>query len=129
MAEYKQLKFYYGTELAERLGLLIMENHAAFDVDSFVKCIDETVDDLELKARERAFADILHEMLELSYSEKIDVFLKILGPENPETKNMFNTYYYITPFTTYVGLYGLRTLRKREDQEALALIAHAKRDK
>ena len=49
MAEFKQLKFYYGKELAELLAGKIKPIYSKFDSKSFIKTVSKEVKDLELK--------------------------------------------------------------------------------
>ncbi len=107
MAEFKQLKFYYGKELAELLAEKIKPAYSKFDSKSFIKTVSKEVKDLELKARVEVITDALKEHLPKSYKSAVKILLKILGPENENETGMFKEYYWLMPVALFVEKYGL----------------------
>jgi len=107
MAEFKQLKFYYGKELAELLSDKIKPAYSKFDSKSFIKKISKEVKNLELKARVEVITDALKEHLPKNYKSAVKILLKILGPENKNETGMFKEYYWLMPVALFVEKYGL----------------------
>jgi len=105
MAEFKQLKYYYGKELAELLADKIKPIYSKFDSKSFIKTVSKEVKDLELKARVEVITDALREFLPKNYTVKI--LLKILGPENENETGMFKEYYWLMPVAFFIEKFGL----------------------
>ena len=109
MAAHRQLKYYFGRELAERLAVKIHPFYKAFDRAVFVDEVGTAVDPLELKQRVAAIADALHRQLPDRYTEAIEVLFQILGPENPKETGMFTEWYWVMPLAFYVEKYGTDT--------------------
>jgi len=107
MAEYKQLKFYFGKELAELLADKLTHVYQEFDKKDFVKSVSKGVKDLELKARVEVITDALAKYLPKKYKTAVNILLKILGPENENETGMFREYYWLMPVAYYVEKYGL----------------------
>ena len=107
MTEFKQLKFYYGKELAELLAVKIKPVFSKFDSKIFIKTVSKEVKDLELKARVEVITDTLREHLPKNYKSAVNVLLKILGPENENETGMFKEYYWLMPVALFVEKYGL----------------------
>jgi len=107
MAEFKQLKFYYGKELAELLADKIKPVYSKFDSKSFIKTVSKEVKDLELKARVEVITDALREHLPKNYKSAAKILLKILGPENENETGMFKEYYWLMPVAFFVEKFGL----------------------
>ena len=107
MAEFKQLKLYYGKELAGLLAGKINPVYSKFDSKSFIKTVSKEVKDLELKARVEVITDTLREHLPKNYKSAVNVLLKILGPENENETGMFKEYYWLMPVALFVEKYGL----------------------
>ncbi len=80
MPEFKQLKYYYGKELAKLLEVKIKPVYSKFDSKSFIKTVSKEVKDLELKARVEVITDALREFLPKNYKSAAKILLKILGP-------------------------------------------------
>ncbi len=104
---YKKLKYWFDKELARLLASKIVEVESGFDSPAFIRDVDTSVQDLELKARVATISDKLHEYLGDSYSENLKVLVEILGPENPAETGMFTEYYWVMPIAYYVEKYGL----------------------
>ena len=107
MAEFKQLKYYYGKELAELLAEKINPVYPKFNKKGFVNTISRSVKDLELKARVEVITDALREYLPKKYEYAVNIFLKILGPENSNETGMFKEYYWLMPVALFVEKYGI----------------------
>ncbi len=107
MAEFKQLKDYYGKELAELLADKIKPVYSKFDSKSFIKTVSKEVKDLELKARVEVITDALREHLPKNYKSAAKILLKILGPENENETGMFKEYYWLMPVAFFVEKFGL----------------------
>ena len=107
MAEFKQLKYYYGKELAELLAEKINPVYPKFNKKGFVNTISRGVKDLELKARVEVITDALREYLPKKYESAVNIFLKILGPENSNETGMFKEYYWLMPVALFVEKYGI----------------------
>ena len=107
MAEYKQLKFYYGKDLAELLSDKIKPVYSKFDSKSFIKSVSKEVKDLELKDRVEVITDNLRSHLPKNYKSAVNILLKILGPENKNETGMFKEYYWLMPVAYFIEKYGL----------------------
>ncbi|MEE9193054.1 MAG: DNA alkylation repair protein [Thermodesulfobacteriota bacterium] len=107
MPEFKQLKFYYGKELAELLAEKIKPVNPKFDSKSFIKTVSKEVKDLELKERVEVITDALREFLPKNYKSAAKILLKILGPENENETGMFKEYYWLMPVAFFVEKFGL----------------------
>ena len=73
----------------------------------FVEQVQLQVPQLELKAKVKCIADALSEHVTVAYRTDINIFSKILGPENKEETGMFTEYYWLMPIAKYVEKYGL----------------------
>jgi len=107
MPEFKQLKYYYGKELAELLADKITPVYSKFNKKEFVKAVTKSVKELELKARVEVITDALREHLPKNYKSAAKILLKILGPENKNETGMFKEYYWLMPVAFFVEKYGL----------------------
>jgi len=107
MAEFKQLKYYYGKELAELLADEITLVYPKFNKKEFVKAVTKGVRELELKARVEVITDALREHLPKNYKSAAKILLKILGPENKNETGMFKEYYWLMPVAFFIEKYGL----------------------
>ncbi len=109
MAEPIKLKEYFGSNLAALLAEKIAQVEPRFDKKSFLRSINKTVRDLELKARVNLMAQELKNYLMAGrdYPEVLQILLQILGPENPNETGMFKTGYWLMPVAKFVELYGL----------------------
>ena len=107
MTEYKQLKYYYGKELAELLSEKIRPIYPEFKYRKFINRIDKKTKNLELKDRVEVITDSLNEFLPSDYDKAIDILLEILGPENQNETGMFKEYYWLMPVSFFIEKYGL----------------------
>ena len=106
MARHAQLKDYFGRDLAVRLADKIQPLYTKFDNERFINQVGTAVDSLALKQRVAAIADALHRQLPRRYTESIEVFLQILGPENKKETGMFTKGYWLMPLAFYIEKYG-----------------------
>lgn len=104
---HKKLKYWFDKELAILLADKILEIRPEFDRSIFVDQIDNSVEDLELKARVELMADELYEKLGSDYKKGLMILLQILGPENEEETGMFTNFYWVMPIAKYIEKYGL----------------------
>lgn len=104
---YKQLKLWFDGELAALLADKILALNTEFSKDIFVTEIDDLVSSLELKDRVELIADKLDDSLSGTYLEKLEILVKILGPENPNETGMFTEGYWVMPIAKFVEKYGL----------------------
>lgn len=110
MSDFKPLKLYFDVELAEYLSNEILKVYSNFDKKSFISLIKEKVDELELKDRNILFANTFSQLLTGKYESDIEIYYKILGPENLSETGMFNNYYQLWPIGTYVELFGTKNI-------------------
>ena len=107
MPEYKKLKYYFDRELAQLLAEKIVEVFVDFNSKVFVRNIDKSVDDLELKDRVAVIAQGLRTHLPQDYPQALAILLKIIGPENPKETGMFTEGYWLMPVAYFVETYGI----------------------
>lgn len=104
---FKKLKYWFDQELAEMLSDKLILLKPNFPKDVFIKNVVDKIDKLELKDRVEHFADKIHNHLEGTTPEKINILVEILGPENEEETGMFTNFYWIMPIAKYVEKYGI----------------------
>ncbi len=107
MAEYVQLKYYFGKDLAQLLSKKIKPIYPQFKSRSFINRVAKQVDDVELKARVQIITDELKEVLPEDYLQACEILKQCLGPENTEETGMFKEYYWVMPIALFVEKYGL----------------------
>lgn len=107
MAEYKKLKYYFDKELARLLADKIIEVYPDFNSEDFIKDVDKSVGDLELKDRVAVIAQGLHTHLPNEYPQALSILLQILGPENSKETGMFTEGYWLMPVAYFVESYGI----------------------
>lgn len=103
----KKHKHWFDHNLAELLSTKIVDVYPDFDSQGFISDIQHGVDELELKARLKFFADKLKHYLPDDYPKAIKILISILGEENPSETGMFTKFYWVMPIATYVEHYGL----------------------
>ena len=106
MAEFVQLKFYFGKNLAEILAQKIAAVHPSFPSEKFIREADKRTAPLELKARVTAVTDLLKFYLPGDYEKSLRILISILGPENPSETGMFKNYHWVMPIGHFVEKYG-----------------------
>lgn len=104
---YKPLKLWFDKDFAELLAAKISEKNSDFESNEFIQKVEKGVPSFELKDRVELIADDLNSFLHGNYVQKIELLLKILGPENEEETGMFKQYYWIMPIAKFVEKYGL----------------------
>ncbi len=104
---FKKLKLWFDGDLAQLLADKIVEVQADFPSKSFIRQVEDGVEDLELKDRVALMAELLGEGLGEDYPANIKILEAILGPENTEETGMFTNFYWIMPIAKYVEDYGL----------------------
>lgn len=102
----KKAKDYYDTNyghfLAEKIKLVYPE----FNKTKFICLIQPTIELLEFNDRQELLANALKESIALNYSDTINVFEKILGPELQGSLGMFTDGYWLWPIGKYVEKFG-----------------------
>ena len=106
MAEFVQLKLYFGKQLAILLADKIKPVYPEFKSKAFVNKVARSVDDQELKQRVETITDALQLNLPEDYIQATDILLQILGPENKNETGMFKDYYWVMPIAYFVEKYG-----------------------
>lgn len=104
---YKQLKFWFDEALGAMLSERISQNFQSFDKKTFIAAIREGIPGLELKDRVELIADALRESLPDQYPAAVEILVRSLGAENPNTTGMFKEYYWVMPIAKFVEKYGL----------------------
>ena len=106
MAQKKHKEWFDG-DLARLLSQKISEVYPQFNSEGFVTDIEESVEQLELKARLSYFSDRFNCYLPDLYPQAIKILVSILGEENPHETGMLSEYYWTLPIATFVEEYGL----------------------
>lgn len=101
-----KVKNYYDVEYGYFIAEKIKEVYPKFNVDQFISLIEPTIESLEFNQRQELLANALKESIVLNYTDTIDVFSKILGPELEGSLGMFTEGYWLWPFGKYVEIYG-----------------------
>ena len=109
---YKKLKYWFDKKLAEDLVDKIFLIEKSFTKHEFISSISNSIDGLELKDSIEVFADAFSEFLFNDFEKKIDILDQIMGPENPDEKDMFNNYYWLLPVAKYIEKYGLEDFER-----------------
>ena len=103
----KKHKEWFDSDLAQLLAQKISEVYPQFNSQGFVTDIEESVAQLELKARLSCFSDRFNYYLPDSYPQAIEILVSILGAENPNETGMMSEYYWTLPIATFIEEYGL----------------------
>ena len=107
MPEYKKLKYYFDGELAKLLAEKIVGVYPRFHTRAFIKFVDDSVGDLELKDRVSVITEGLRTHLPKAYVKAVRILLRILGPENQKETGMFTEGYWLMPVANFVEKFGL----------------------
>lgn len=107
MAEYVQLKYYFGKQLAQLLSEKIKAIYPEFNTKAFISRVVSSVDKQELKQRVETITDALHWYLPDDYIRATEILLKSLGPENKGETGMFKEFYWVMPIAFFIEKYGL----------------------
>lgn len=100
-------KHYYNLALAQRIADDLSALEPTFPRQAFVTQIKAQLESLELKDRVRLMATALHDHLPSDYPQALALVMQLLGPENPNSSDMFNFGYHILPLAQFVESYGL----------------------
>lgn len=101
-----KVKDYYDKEYGHFLADKIKTVYPEFADDKFFSLIEPTIESLEFNDRQVLLANALKESINLSYSDTISMFEKILGPELEGSLGMFTEGYWLWPVGKYVELFG-----------------------
>ncbi len=97
----------FGRNLAELLSERIIQVYPKFDSARYISAIGQKCEGLSYTKRVELHADELALYMPSDYEKAIGLFVKILGPENPNETGMFTNYYWLLPIGKYVEKYGL----------------------
>lgn len=101
-----KVKDYYTCEYATDLAQKIAQVYPTFASELFLSLLSPTLEQLEFNDRQVLLAQALKESIPLGYSETIQIFQQILGPELEGSLGMFTEGYWLWPLGKYVELYG-----------------------
>ncbi|MDB0438515.1 DNA alkylation repair protein [Clostridioides difficile] len=102
----KKVKDYYDLEYVNFLAEKIKSVYPEFIIDKFFSLTRPTIELLEFNQRQELLANALKESIHLNYSNTINVFEKILGPELEGSLGMFTEGYWLWPIGKYVEKFG-----------------------
>ncbi|SFC75439.1 3-methyladenine DNA glycosylase AlkC [Parapedobacter composti] len=97
----------FGKALAILLADKIATIAPQFPSERFVRDVAGSIIEKTYTQRVALIADKLHEHFPGTYQTALTVFMKILGPPNPNETGMFTHYYWILPIGKFVEKYGL----------------------
>ncbi len=103
----KKFKDYYDADCARLLADKIKQVFPSFDSSTFVATIVEGLHGKEFLQRQDLFVDAFEQCMPGNYSETIDIFTKILGPELETTEGMFTYGWWLWPVGRYVERHGV----------------------
>lgn len=99
-------KDYYNDEyidlLSEKLAMVIPN----FDTETFHQELKGHLEDKELYARLDGIVDVMKKCMNRDYSQNIEAFYHLLGPELEQAEGMFNFGWWLWPIGRYVERHG-----------------------
>lgn len=101
-----KFKDYYDIEYIDFLTDKIKEVYRDFNVYEFNQLVEPTLTELEFNDRQELIASSLKQTIPLSYSDSINIFSQILGPELESSLGMFSEGYWLWPIGKFVEMYG-----------------------
>ena len=104
---FTPLKFKFDKELLQLFAEKILNEGVSFNQKEFQFTTQPLLDPLELKDRVNVIADQLNHYLPGSYQEKIELLVKILGPENKGSYGTFNDFFWTWPIGAFIERQGL----------------------
>lgn len=99
-------KDYYDDDYILSLSQKILLVMPDFDEKNFCHSLIGRLDDKELFARIDCIVDAMQKSMTDDYSENIQAFFNILGPELEKPEGMFNLGWWLWPIGRYVERYG-----------------------
>ncbi|WP_227855546.1 hypothetical protein [Clostridioides sp. ES-S-0048-02] len=93
----KKVKDYYDIEYVNFLAEKIKSVYPEFIINKFFSLTKPTIELLEFNERQELLANALKKSINLNYSDTINVFEKILGPELEGSLGMFTEGYWLWP--------------------------------
>lgn len=102
----KKVKDYYDINYGYFLAEKIKSVYPEFNETKFYRLIQPTIELLEFNERQELLANALKESIALNYSDTINIFEKILGPELEGSLGMFTDGYWLWPIGKYVEKFG-----------------------
>lgn len=102
----KKVKDYYDMEYGIFLAEKIKSVCPVFNEEQFLSLIRPTIEVLTFNERQDLLATALKEAIPLDYTDTIQVFEKILGPELKGSLGMFTEGYWLWPIGRYVEKFG-----------------------
>ena len=92
----------YISDLSQRIGTVM----PGFDGKNFSQAIIGKLDEKELFPRLDCIVDAMEEWMPFDYSEKIESFFRLLGPELTQPEGMFRLGWWLWPIGRYVERHG-----------------------
>ncbi|NBC84540.1 MAG: 3-methyladenine DNA glycosylase [Bacteroidetes bacterium] len=103
----KQLKDWFGPELAKLLSAKIAATYPAFKHEAFQNEYLASYANFELKDRVNLMAGKLQRFLPNSYEDGLSILMNIIGPENENETGMFTEGYWLMPVARFIEIYGI----------------------
>lgn len=92
----------YIQDFSEKLAFVMPD----FDQQAFSRVLLGKLDDKELFARFDCIVDAMEQCMGRDYSQNVQSFFQLLGPELKEAKGMFNFGWWLWPVGRYVERHG-----------------------
>lgn len=102
----KKVKDYYDLEYCDFLTGKIKAVYPDFDHEKFMDMVESTLEGLEFNDRQVLLANALRACMPDSYSESLEIFTNILGPELEGSLGMFSEGFWLWPVGKFVELFG-----------------------
>lgn len=103
-------KDYYNDSYIQEFSEKLAGVMPSFDRDAFSHNLTGRLDDKELFERFDLIVDAMQQSMDNDYSENVQAFFHMLGPELEEPKGMFNLGWWLWPVGKYVERYGNENL-------------------
>lgn len=107
MKEKISLSDWFWSNLAELLSEKIISVYPDFNFVDFIKSVELEYKGKTLKERISLIAEKLNKFLKLDYPSSINIFMKIMGEENPNETWMFTNFYWLMPIWKFIEIYGI----------------------
>jgi len=111
----KKLKEYFNKEMLVFFADKLSEKVNDFDKIAFVRTTNKLILPLELKDRVKVVGQKLNEFIPGNYTQKTQVLLSILGPENDGDFGTFNDFYWVWPISSVIEQFGLEHKKESLD--------------
>jgi len=98
---------YFGDNLAKILSDKITTVYKQFDSNEYISAIKKQQTGKSYTQRIELHAIELKKFLPQDFKKSCEIFIKILGAENPNETGMFKEFYWVMPLGKFVEKYGL----------------------